>query len=314
MRAFVIASCVGSIITALHLESPCTRDGIMPRPGESYTHRIVLPEAKLAFCFQFKIASEAIVSLFNDANQRACDGNRGFMLSQPGRLGVNWSTVTRANGWKFGIFIRDPVERYLSAFLNKCDPLQGTDAEHCAGPTWPKGSTEEQLIQVFEMHVLRQGPYNMPLEPAGGQHFLPQTDLIRQDCGFEEFSIGRAEFVANSSDHHFGNDVRAMLERAGVKNGDVLADRYFPTAEHLGAVQSSENPFNNHIKKQERRADATSFVQSLQEYERSHMALPSKAVKQFFRRQAVIDKVLDYYADDCRQLGGGGFRYCSFTA
>jgi len=312
MRAFVIASCVGSIVTALRLESPCTPDDMFPRPGETQTRHIVLPEAKLAFCSLPKVASEAIVSLFNDANQRMCDGDRGFMLSEPGRLGVNWSTVTRANGWKFGIFIRDPVERYLSTFLNKCNPLHRIDPEHCAGPTWPKGSTAEEVIRVFEMHVLRQGPYNMPLVPAGGRHFWTQTDIIRRECGFEEFSVGRAEFVANASDHHFGDDVRAMLERAGVKHGGVLADRYFPAVGHVGAMQSSENLFYNRID-EKRHTDATSFVQSLQEYERSHMTLPSNVVKQFFRRQAVIDTVLDYYADDCKQLGGGGFPYCSLT-
>merc|ERR1712176_1628535 len=103
-----------------------------------------MPEAKFALCFIFKVASEQMVDLFNDGNHRPCDHN-GWMVSQPSRLGVDWSTVTRKNMWSFGILIREPLDRYLSAFLNKCNPLQvawGRD-KNCAGPPWPKGASVE---------------------------------------------------------------------------------------------------------------------------------------------------------------------------
>jgi hypothetical protein len=192
-------------------------------------------------------------------------------------MGVNWRSVTRENNWTFGLLIREPLDRYLSAFLNKCNPLKipwGND-KNCAGPPWPKGASLETVLEFFEQHALRQGPYNVSFERAQEPHFLPQIHTIRQ-CGLKQFSPDQVESVANLSDHsNFYKDVKAMLQKAGVGRASELAERYF----------------GNH-----------SLRESSKWKSRLNLR-PEKFFEVFYRSPRVRNALMAYYAEDYKRLG-----------
>jgi len=82
---------------------------------------LVAPKYKLAFCFMEKNACTEFNALFNMLNGINIDnGNKLWWKSTARHQNVSLPDLTAANGWKWGVFLRDPVKRYLSGWASKC--------------------------------------------------------------------------------------------------------------------------------------------------------------------------------------------------
>lgn len=197
---------------------------------ERYLDRVlVCPQRRLAFCYVEKVASAQFNKLFNQLNH--------FQVSQWQEsswknFGIDPKNVTRRNGWFRGVFLRDPAERLLSAFLSKCTARPDGTVEDggafCAGEVLPTNVSEGSAASVaaFEALVLRLLGKSRP--QAGNPHFDPQ----RCFCGGLSEDLQEFDYVGllQESRRDTNEQVRAMLERAGVDRGIAgnLANSSFP--------------------------------------------------------------------------------------
>jgi len=91
-------------------------DGTWVTRRDMNTYLHVWPEKKFAFCSIEQNAPIQFNRLMNHLN-----GIDGLVdESAWHQRGVSLSEVTKANGWRFGVFLRDPAERVLTAWSNKC--------------------------------------------------------------------------------------------------------------------------------------------------------------------------------------------------
>jgi len=205
-------------------------------------HRILMPEAKMAFCHIPKVASSDFVQLFNKANvNEADDPTLAFEKSSPRDFGISWDIVNKEHGWKFAFFTRDPLERYLSAFGSKCMPggdgMVEDDGRSCGGSfVTDKDADREELIKVFEERAFNDKKRGMP---GDDQHWWPQVEHLKL-CGLGKFNVEHmeeADFVGHLSKRNNAYEgVKDMFTHFGVQSAekDEMIRLYFPDGERAG--------------------------------------------------------------------------------
>mmetsp|Transcript_64843 Transcript_64843/g.201025 ORF Transcript_64843/g.201025 Transcript_64843/m.201025 type:complete len:317 (-) Transcript_64843:69-1019(-) len=207
-------------------------------------HIILLRPQKLAFCALQKVGSEHFGPLFAGAAnpsflqevRNATDPVQVFNSNYDEvRLmssGLAWQQLTRENGWSFAFFTRDPLQRYLSAFLSKCTapgpnlspPSGGRD---CFGPILDQAAgpvSLEQKRAAFEQRAARDAASGL----AQDDHWKGQFAILKDIGGLERFGPGRADFEGSLSLPDVTGQVAAMLGGAGVPNAAELARFFFP--------------------------------------------------------------------------------------
>ena len=136
----------------------------------------------------------------------------------------------RDSRWKYILFVRDPLERFLSAFTDKC--LQ--TSTHCGDDDrigWNHvtlQSTLHEKIQAFQLYVALPIPTLKMLED---DHWILQSVYTLYGCGL---TWHRIDFIGlMSADRAAMNfQVRAMLHGAlgfSWKFSSDLAAKYFPS-------------------------------------------------------------------------------------
>merc|ERR1719245_1687776 len=102
----------------------CSWPILGPKRSERWANRLLLvPELKFAFCYIEKNACTQFNLLANRLNRMANPGTTWwttmkdlpFWKSNADKLGVRPEEVTHANGWRTGVFLREPAERFASA-------------------------------------------------------------------------------------------------------------------------------------------------------------------------------------------------------
>lgn len=223
---------------------------------------LVDPNRKFAFCYFPKVASNVFNTLFmklNGKSKHEFDGHRfGAMAAE--KLGIARDQITHENGWKFGVFVRDPLSRFLSAFGSKCLPKPNGEpgAIHsCPGilgqgkkDGWPivvHPAPLDEMVSAFEKYAVH---FNTTLHTKDGKlltdnrHYMRQMDLAIR-CGEEKFLPGhgqRLDFVGWLTGDVQGQ-VKSMLKIAdteGSLNIDKIAERYFPSDRIRGQHNSEE--------------------------------------------------------------------------
>eukprot|EP00928_Gymnodinium_smaydae_P059585 TRINITY_DN4296_c0_g1_i5.p1 TRINITY_DN4296_c0_g1~~TRINITY_DN4296_c0_g1_i5.p1 ORF type:complete len:392 (+),score=57.41 TRINITY_DN4296_c0_g1_i5:60-1178(+) len=228
-----------------------------------WSNRLLLPSAKLAFCYIPKVACNQMTRLFNALNGVGPDlflqeGGAGgsvqsdweFQLSTDLKLPYDWSKVSRENGWKFAVFTRDPLERYLSAFLSKCVP--GPDGRiesggvNCHGKVidWRAPSLAEQ-VRAFEARVERDSSRGFP---ALQEHWDPQVEILRR-CGWDKFEPSSLDFVGSLSGD-VNAQVKAMLRVVNRTDGGRIVDRLFPAKQVSGHSSGSRGHITDFYRNQ----------------------------------------------------------------
>merc|ERR1740117_517024 len=90
-------------------------------------------------------------------------------------------TISRENGWRLGIFVRDPAERLLSAWSSKCQAWEN-DGTNCLGRERVPDDLSEEAIGDFEHMVRELLPKYMAERRERGYfnaHYDPQSTF----CG-----------------------------------------------------------------------------------------------------------------------------------
>lgn len=218
----------------------CGREEVPDWDMKSYV--LFIPSAKFAFCAIPKVASAEFANLFNTANGLASsncysDCRDHLAQSSSAALGVNVSDVTKANGWTFAYFIRDPLVRYLSAYGSKClpkiDGSIGDEGLNCCGEVASGKNTTSAYVEHFERRVLSDLEAGIPLY---NEHWVPQVQVMRDHC--EKFNPKEVDYVGTlSGDINF--KVKEMLRIGHVKHFRELGDTFFPTTGEIHKSHAS---------------------------------------------------------------------------
>lgn len=156
--------------------------------------------------------------------EEGCDW---WTLSPSPKAGVKLENLVASPSVKLFTFVRDPLERFLSAYLSKCAPDAG-DGDHesiCSAVfgKWP--ISFEQAVGMLRCQGFCQ------LKSHGCDHFVPQAHL----CGYLP---ARAHVVQlGRTRAEVGSQLSSMLKQVGVEANKVPAfTRHFPTVTDQAAV------------------------------------------------------------------------------
>lgn len=126
---------------------------------DGWTDRLLLwPEKKFAFCWMDKNAGSQFNLMMNRLNNItkgvwwASDYkelNAHELWKYHRELRVN---VSREDGWRFGTFLRDPAERFLSAWLSKCQDWEDA-GRNCLGKRRVPKEPAGEAVAAFEEAV-----------------------------------------------------------------------------------------------------------------------------------------------------------------
>jgi len=219
-----------------------------PHVGTRWENRmLIVPDKKLAFCYIEKNAGTQFNRLINALNGMSSDDSIPFWKSNSEGKFKSFNafsglgSISKASGWKLGIFVRDPAERFLSAWLSKCDAWEygGID---CLGPR-VTDLTESKKVELFEKTVVELLPKYMAKVRANGTynaHYDPQHLF----CGgrhLDEYNfVGRL----SGSPKHIAEQVEDMLQhQAGIgKSNDLMgfSRKLFPHESRAGHGSDSK--------------------------------------------------------------------------
>lgn len=280
----VAVACLGGLssVSALALQAEAGQLPQLPFPvwwpawrkplhGVEY-HRILLPSSKLAVCYIPKVACEQITNLFSDANGVSFK----FWSSTPPAMNISWSSVTKQSGWKFGIFTRDPLERYLSCWLSKCtanaEGVVENQGTNCRGRVLQEPTSLEGQIRAFEERALLDRVQGHPYPDT---HWASQVNNV-EGCGWDRFGPEHADFNINlAGDVH--TQVLTMLQTANVPRNAFLTDKYFPAGRIAGHTSNASNMIRNFYRNPEVLRTVLSFFAD--DYAKLHLPVPLWAVE-----------------------------------
>jgi hypothetical protein len=238
---------------------------------------LIVPGKKFAFCYIEKNACTQFNRLVNALNGMSSEDAIPFWKSNSqGKFkhffnsehvdGFKKNPISRSNGWKMAVFVRDPAERFLSAWLSKCDAWEygGID---CLGPR-VTDLPDSEKVEMFEKTVVNLLPEYMRRVRDDGSynaHYDPQHIF----CGGH--AIDEYDFVGklSGSPAHIQEQVVDMLKtQAGIEASDPLMDlprKLFPSEKTAGHGTGSTN-----------------------------------LMKQFYRNRSIYNKVVSLYSADYR--------------
>lgn len=218
--------------------------------GDTMSFMLVLPSAKLAFCAIPKVASTDFAEMFTFANggEIKHGGWRTWTQKSTGdALGLGISDISKENGWKFDYFVRDPLERYLSAFQSKCLPGAENGATNCCGEPVMLEADISTYVEAFENRVLSDAQGKPEFR---NPHWMTQTHVVHRHCGWrDQFDPDSADFIELLSDD-VHDKVKDMLMKGNVTHFKQLADKFFPRqGEIIGThATSTRSDFETYYK------------------------------------------------------------------
>lgn len=176
----------------------CANPIFGPQHSDGWSNRLlVVPELKFAFCFIEKNACTQFNTLMNHLNGIYKNGNAVFLKSSYETLGLNLADITPENGWRRGIFLRDPAERLLSAWYSKCIAWED-DGYSCLGGA---RATEADATLKFQTMVREFLPtYGQLQKDRWGGAYNAHYDQQTHFCGHQGIeSYDYVGFVSNNA-------------------------------------------------------------------------------------------------------------------
>mmetsp|Transcript_99923 Transcript_99923/g.282827 ORF Transcript_99923/g.282827 Transcript_99923/m.282827 type:complete len:550 (+) Transcript_99923:100-1749(+) len=230
--------------------APPTRNGFLPfagpMPSPNWENRMLIAKKnKFAFCYIEKNACTQFNFLMNGLNGMPTRDRIPFWKSNSDGVYKEYlktQNVSRADGWSMSIFVREPTERFLSAWLSKCDAWEygGID---CLGPR-VTDLTISQKVELFEKTVVELLPTYMAKSRENGgvnAHYDPQHSF----CGGRKLSEYNFVGVLAGSPDNIHRQVKHMLQdharvspRAKIMH---LSDQLFPTTSKAGHGTNTVN-------------------------------------------------------------------------
>jgi len=182
---------------------------------------IAFPEQSFAFCTIPKNACshwlDVLEKIYYNDPGHSWSGSyqlRANFIDAPGRANVfNNPAATRA------VFVRDPIARLASAFLNKCASQK---------PECPINMGMRSIRKIVTWAL------NSELDPYHqNEHWVMQSHF----CDLKE-RINEYTFIGFMTKETLSRDARCMLEEAGFANfGTVFADDAAPINEAVGTKE-----------------------------------------------------------------------------
>jgi len=235
------------------LWEPVPRQGEIPLRGPQGPNNktrwdnrmLIVPSKKFAFCYIEKNACTQFNRMINAMNGMNPHDATPFWKSNSDskerrfRRHFENNSISRENGWKMAIFLRDPAERFLSAWLSKCDAWEHEGID-CLGPK-VTDLPDEKKVELFEKTVLELLPKYMSFVHRIGYfnaHFDPQHVF----CGGR--NIQEYDFVGklSGSPEYIQKQVVNMMRLAGMEEWEYLIDlprKLFPSSRKAGHVTGS---------------------------------------------------------------------------
>lgn len=181
--------------------------------GSKYEGLYVNPEANFAFCTIEKNACSswaAIISKLESNNVSNNDVNWGithetFTVAKANKVFQNLNS-TRA------VFVRDPLERFLSAFLDKCFSV-GCKNIYCDRMR-SEGKTKSGDQITFSQAV--SWILDQDLSELDG-HFRPQANHCELDQRIDEYNV-----IGLMESRNLASTASCLLERAGLERLNVI--------------------------------------------------------------------------------------------
>lgn len=222
-------------------------------PAEALNHHflsrlLVAPEHKFAFCYMEKVACTQFNHIMNSLNGLTKTA-RPWMRSSALFMNVSMDSINKENGWFRGIFLRDPAERYLSAFQSKCLKRSDGFIENGGHMCWPQNLAEERNLSVdsppeerlaaFEESVRALSGWKDPKE--GNPHYALQRDM----CGGLSSDLHEFDYVGvlDGGYDAVQRQVREMFAKGNYPISEELLGNYFPAAapsrDHVTNTSSS---------------------------------------------------------------------------
>mmetsp|Transcript_22964 Transcript_22964/g.48822 ORF Transcript_22964/g.48822 Transcript_22964/m.48822 type:complete len:353 (-) Transcript_22964:79-1137(-) len=209
-----------------------SKPGFSLKKGPLFTHNwtnrlLVWPDRKFAFCYVEKDACTQFNKVFNHANKRK---GTWFVSTVDKFPDIDPAKITRQNGWRMGIFARDPAERLLSAWSSKCIEWEDQGKDCIVG-----GRKEPDDQRAFENMVLNKLPeYAKASRAKDGfnAHYDPQAIF----CGAR--GLAEYDFVGRLSSNY--SDVSEQVHQMFRDVAQVPSDSSF--FEYLRAAFPPSHP------------------------------------------------------------------------
>ena len=196
-----------------------------PKPQRDWTmyRLIILPAHRMLFCYIEKVACTSFNSLFNHiANQTVNRLKNMWLLNDWRRHRLRISDLIgylRNESWHKAVFYRDPVDRFVSAYLSKCVPNKGYSkkgSRHCDDTFGNHSVTFGHAVEVIGQ-----------VDAVGNAHWLQQ----HQFCGGLKKYLSVYDTVELLEPESVNSKVKDMLGRANIpqtRDLNAAVDQYFP--------------------------------------------------------------------------------------
>lgn len=216
--------------SGVSIEQP--KKGWRLREGARLNEVLVVPSLKLVFCFIPKNACTQFNRLMNALNGigEQWDGDI-CSKRDPNYRSTMYGNFTARDlesalndpTWTKATFLRDPLERMVSAYISKC--VRPRECGSCMGLE-TSDSEDPEIAQLADT-----------LEYTGDAHFLPQSSL----CGGLGDNIGAYDFIGHISrdSQAVAKQVANMLELAVKKSSSDKSAQLSHEGELADARKSS---------------------------------------------------------------------------
>jgi hypothetical protein len=208
------------------------------KPGWPVNRLSVVPKYKLAFLLIEKCAGTQFNNLMEDLGG-VSGGSPGWLHNTaPHHFGLSLEDLKQESGWRWAVFIRLPIARYLSAWGSKCQYGEDRDMERnclCGSECRVDHAASLQAkVNAFHAH-LRDSKKDMDdnngMRHRANPHWQTQASFLKlYDVPFEKY-----DFVGHLRGDVHGQ-VREMLRMVGAP--EEAADKHFPK-DHIAGHQSA---------------------------------------------------------------------------
>lgn len=201
-----------------------------PRFSYNFSKRflLVVPKRKFMFCYIPKNGCSQFNRLANMLNGFTAPADLShpwFRSSALDQFGWTHEELERAMGdksWFKGVFLRNPLDRLLSAFLSKCNPREDGTVEdagkHCLNFVEKVQGRRHPTFVEFIQGLGQSTHLEKGIQNA---HFRPQKDL----CG--GIDLEKYHYVGSFA-HDLNGQVTDMLRMAGFDSREVsFVDKFF---------------------------------------------------------------------------------------
>jgi len=176
--------------------------------GSNYEGLYVDPNANIAFCLIEKNACSQWTSVFTKLEQRNLDFNQpNFGLRQQTYTDQRaMETFQNPNATR-GVFVRDPLERFLSGFLDKCLG-DGCSNPYCFMREKSQDGTQITFSQAVSWLLRQDEQHNLA---ALDGHFKPQAWHCELEKRINEYNV-----IGLMQSGSLADTASCFLERAGL--------------------------------------------------------------------------------------------------